>query len=111
MRDHKRDFPAHTDCSRNYGCPATLTSAAFEAHGILHVARRLYRSDLPTSGKIELYTVEPGTTTEDFFRYVNEFEPSKVDVQAIEAIKSADPSYMPPASYDFVARVKNLELT
>lgn len=109
-RDHKRDFPVHSDISRQYGCPATLTSAAFEAHGILHVARRLYRSDLPTSGKIELYTVEPGTTTEDFFRYVNEFEPSKVDIQAIAAIKAADPTYATPPAFDFVQRVSLLEL-
>lgn len=96
--------------SNVHGYAESLTIATFKANGLDHIARRFWRADVPNTGKIELYLVEPGTEHEDFFRYVDEFSPSKVDLAAIAGIKASDPSYLAPACYDFVARVNNLEL-
>lgn len=49
----------HINLSAQYGCRAWMTVASFTAHGVKHVARRFFREDMETSGKIELYTVAP----------------------------------------------------
>lgn len=86
------------DLSDQYGGPAHMAVATFTAHGIVHRARRLWRSDYLKTGKIELYTICPGenpdsTFSEDFFRHVDEVNPNRVDVQAMVAIAAVDPSY------------------
>lgn len=64
----------HVNLSAQYGVRAYMTIATFVACGIVHVARRFFRADLPGSGKIELYTVAPGadptlTINEDWLGY------------------------------------------
>jgi hypothetical protein len=86
------------DLSDQYGGPAHMAVATFKAHGVTHIARRLWRSDYLKSGKIELYTICPGEEhlgvfAEDFFRYVNEETPTRVDLQAMAAIAAIDQSY------------------
>jgi len=97
--------PTHHDLRRQYDCAATMTVATFVVHGVAHRARRFWREDMPTSGKIELYTLSPypgeestslteygwysGTTCEDFLRYVDRDNPSAVDDIAIAAIRGA----------------------
>lgn len=49
----------HEDLSGRYGCRASMTHVTFVFCGIVHRARRFFRADMPDSGKIELYTLEP----------------------------------------------------
>jgi hypothetical protein len=82
------------DLSRRYGCAATMTVAYFVYAGIVHVARRLWRQDLSGTGKIELYTVSPdrvhadsiSSFSEDWLGYVDEFNPSRAHLAAMEAV-------------------------
>lgn len=49
----------HVDLAGRYGCRAYQTVVTFLFAGIVHRARRFFRSDMPTTGQIELYTIEP----------------------------------------------------
>jgi hypothetical protein len=53
----------HVNLSSQYGCRAYMTVATFVVCGIVHRARRFFRADMPTTGRVELYTIEsyPGT--------------------------------------------------
>jgi hypothetical protein len=50
---------AHINLSRQYGCRAYMTVVTFLFAGVVHRARRFFREDMPTTGRIELYTLEP----------------------------------------------------
>lgn len=103
-----------------FGCAATMTIAYFVAFGLVHVARRLWRSDLVGTGKIELYTVCPLTPaarvdsafSEDWLRYVDEFSPSRVDAMAMVAITAAAGStYVPTHALEAIQRAGAIELS
>jgi hypothetical protein len=97
---------SHHDLSRQYGCHASMTVATFVLCGIVHRARRLFRADLPGTGKIEVYTIQPyqagghltefgwysATTNEDFFCYATPNGTSKLDRAAAMAIAMAEPN-------------------
>lgn len=91
----------HFDLSRNYGCPATMTVVTFRTKGAIIRARRFWRADMPETGKIEMYTLEPTNTyssghnpadttfaTEDFLRYANTENPSRDEAIAIKLIQN-----------------------
>jgi hypothetical protein len=64
----------HIDLSAQYGCKATMTVVDTVIMGIPHRLRRFWREDLPTSGKVEMYTMCPGedhssVTAEDWLGY------------------------------------------
>ena len=104
------------DLTRQYGCPACMTVAYFTIYGVPHVARRFWRSDLPGTGKIELYTYAPGitrpsVTDEDWLGYANEAYPTRVDVAAMVAVASVEGSgYLPTAPADAARRAAAIEL-
>ncbi len=101
-----------------FGCAATMTIAYFVACGLVHVARRLWRSDLPGTGKIELYTVCPLTPSarvdsafsEDWLGYADEFNPSRVDAMAMVAIAQCDATYIPTHALAAMQRASAIEL-
>lgn len=112
----------HVDLSPQYGAPATLTVAWFEHCGVAHVATRFWRSDFLSTGKIEIYTVEPHDpasdstelgwyygATQDFLRYADEACPSRTDVAAMLAIAAVDGSFR-SLHADQAARFAALEL-
>jgi hypothetical protein len=99
----------HTNLSHQYGCRAYMTTATFVAYGIFHVARRFFRADMPGTGKIELYTVEPypgahataltelawydSTTTEDWLGYaVDGTRVASLAAAALDAVGSTTAS-------------------
>lgn len=106
-----------------FGCAATMTVAYFVACGLVHVARRLWRSDLPGTGKIELYTIVPYNTSnmtsdeafvsssfsEDWLRYADEFNPSRVDAMAMVAIAQCDANYIPTHALEATQRASAIE--
>lgn len=49
----------HVDLSAQYGCAASLTTVTFPVRGAMIRARRFFRADMPSTGGIELYTLEP----------------------------------------------------
>lgn len=118
---------SHHDLSSQYDGAANLTVAYFVVCGVFHIARRFFRADMPGTGKIELYTKEsyPGAdfTTcteagwygtafgEDFLRYVDEFNPSRVDSIAMTAIAAAAAgTYVTSVSHDATVRASLIEL-
>jgi hypothetical protein len=124
--DRNETLPAarHADCSHNYGGPAHQTSVTFVFSGIVHRAVRFWRSDSLSTGKIEIYTIEPhnpdSTVTElgwntfsaeDFLRYADESNPSKVDLLAMSAIASASKGTYWSLHTDSAARFAAMELS
>lgn len=82
----------HIDLSGQYGCAATMTVVDTTICGIPHRLRRFWREDLPTSGKVEMYTMCPGedhssVTAEDWLGYA--IPGTKHGDQAIQAIRQA----------------------
>lgn len=78
----------HVNLSRQYGCPATLTSASFMHKGMEHVARRFFRADMPETGRIEIYTIDHDGL-EDFLRYATDVGGSQLDTAARLAVSFA----------------------
>ena len=94
----------HINLSSQYGCRAYMTVATFIVYGIVHRARRLFRADMPRTGKVELYTIEsyPGSSyttmteagwyasavSEDWLGYA--VEGTTVANRAIAALDEAD---------------------
>ena len=79
---------AHT----HHGYLESQTVAYFTLFGITHVARRFFREDLPTTGKVEIYTVEPGRDpssafSEDWLGYA--VPGTKSGDAALEAVRAA----------------------
>ncbi len=96
--------PMHNDLSRQYGCAATMTVVTFLVHGMLHRARRFWREDMPTSGKVEIYSLEPwagqwttmtefgwydSAMCEDWLRYASDDVSNTVDSMATACIQLA----------------------
>lgn len=88
----------HVNLAHQYGCAATMTVVTFLYAGIVHRARRFWREDMPTSGKVEIYTIEPYPgeqyssvtelgwytyASEDFLRY------ARRDVPGVEVLARA----------------------
>lgn len=112
---------SHTDLSAQYGCRAFLTTVTFPVRGAMIRARRFYRADMPTTGSIELYTLEPANTycannapttlahwtfaTEDFLRIAREGF-SETDRRAFHLVALAECTI--PA--DTAERFANIEL-
>jgi hypothetical protein len=81
------------DLSNQYSCEASMTTAVYYHAGVAHRAIWFFRADLPTTGKIEIYTLEPmrdnGMTEQgwaafcqgDFLAYANEETPAKCEVR------------------------------
>lgn len=99
LQDLAAQFPGYVrDLSSQYGAAATMVFATFVVDGVIHRARRFWRSDTGVA-RIELYTICPINTTsahdidylassysEDWLRYVDEIAPTRVDVAAMDAI-------------------------
>lgn len=49
----------HVELSHHYGCRAFMVTVTFLYAGIVHRARKFFRADMPSTGRIELYTIEP----------------------------------------------------
>lgn len=93
----------HTENADQYEGGAMTTIAYFVFAGIVHRAVRFWRADFLSTGKLEIYTLEPYSaehtsctalgwwtyTAGDFLRYANESNPSRVDVAAMTAIANA----------------------
>lgn len=119
----------HVDLSGYYDCPASLTKAWFEHCGVAHVAIRIWRSDLLSTGKIEIYTIEPhdptkyssgevgrrlatehyATCQQDFLRYASEDAPIRVDLAAMAAISAACPAAYATLATDQIARFAGVD--
>jgi hypothetical protein len=96
---------SHTSLSGTYGCRAYMIVVTFMFAGIAHRARRFFRADMPGTGKIELYTLDPfpgvaatsctelgwyeSAMSEDFLGYVADAPTSRRDRIATVLIESA----------------------
>lgn len=93
----------HTENAHNYEGGAFTTIAYFVFAGVVHRAVRFWRADFLSTGKLEIYTLEPYSvehssctalgwytyTAGDFLRYADESNPSRVGVAAMSAIANA----------------------
>lgn len=59
--------PKHINLAHQYGCAATMTVVYIVIFGIPHCLRRFWREDMPESGKVEMYTLCPGTVNPNAF--------------------------------------------
>lgn len=97
---------AHINLSRQYGCRAYMTVVTFIFAGVVHRARRFFREDMaPTTGRTELYTLEPfpgseatsctplgwyeSAVSEDFLGYVAAVPTSRRDRIATVLVEAA----------------------
>lgn len=125
LQDLAAQFPSYvSDLSAQYGAPATMVFATFVVDGVIHRARRFWRSDTGVA-RIELYTICPVNTTsandidylastqcEDWLRYVDESAPTRVDFAAMEAVAAVPNSgyHMTSVGYSAAKRASLLEM-
>ena len=96
----------HTNLSRQYGCRASQSFAWFTYQGVAHYATRFTREDMPSTGRIEIYTNEPDAPLAcgtEFLRYAKEFGGSDLDIIVRSLIGRANADIDPACVERFAA--------
>lgn len=91
----------HVILSSQYGCPATLTTVRFSYKGVAHVARRFWRRDMPSTGAVEIYLIDPTDGMEDMLRCAPAVGGTALDQLAKRLVECAMADISPSVSERF----------